>query len=100
MEIDYKIKSFKLTQNGISADIRIYKGATTTENEKDTANPDSDVLVPVTRYRRDEMVKEVTLELDAQQVANLFRKYVNKKMVKEASDRGATIISEQQSTKI
>jgi hypothetical protein len=96
-EIDYKIKSFNLSQNGISCDVRLYRGEVTTEQEDVVGE---DTPQDVTRYRREAMLKDINVSLDPQQVQALFRKFLNKRIKVEAADRGLTIISEQDETSV
>ena len=96
-KIDYKLTNVTLSSQGISAKVRIYGGGVTTEQEPDL-NGD---LADVTRYRRTAgMIKEIDINLDPTQVTELFSKWVNKKLIEEATTRGKEVISEQASTSV
>jgi hypothetical protein len=93
--IDYKVNNLRLSQNGISATIDIYNGAITTEAETNQLTSDTS---DVTRYRRTAKVKTIQVNLDASEVTDLFLKYVNKRIVDEATQRGTTVITKQNNT--
>lgn len=94
--VDYKITDLQMTSQGIHITIRIYGGDITTENE---AN-EQGALKPVTRYRRQQMIREISYTLDPTQVTNLVTRWLNKKLAQEAQSRGKQVISDQNSTNV
>lgn len=96
--IDYKITDIKLSSQGISANVRIYEGDITTEQEP--SGDLSGTLTDVTRYRRTSKLAERNIVLDTNEVIELFTKYLNKRLAQEAAQRGKTVITEQSSTTV
>jgi hypothetical protein len=93
--IDYKIADIKLSSQGISANIRIYEGDITTEQELVDGT-----MQDVTRYRRSSKLVERNIVLDTNEVIALFTKYLNKRLAQEAAQRGKTVITEQSSSTV
>jgi len=95
--LDYKIVRFSHEGRHVSADICVYRGAVTTEQE----NVDGD-LQDVTRYRRIAKVLERHFEVDVprdmtrEEFLIKVRAYLNKKLLDYASAKGHTIITQQQ----
>lgn len=94
--IDYKINNVTLNSQGIQDKITIYSGDITTEQEE---NVDG-VMEDVTRYRRTSVLTTKDINLDTNQVVALFSKWANKRLIEEATSRGETVISEQNSTSV
>jgi hypothetical protein len=93
--IDYKITNFRLGSTGITAKVQIYSGDITTEPEATLTGTQD-----VTRYRRTALLKTIDISLDPAEVVALFTRYVNKRLLQEAQQRGQTVITEQSSTTV
>lgn len=97
--LDYKIVRFSHEGRHVTATVRVYRGAITTEQETVDG-----VLQPVTRYRRIATVRERTFEYDVPQdmsKENFLRKaraYFNNKLLAFAAEKGHTVITQQQDT--
>lgn len=63
--LDYKIKRITETPRGTDVVMAVYKGATTTENEEKLQDSGGVSLVPVTRYRRTQLLHTKVLQLPA-----------------------------------
>jgi hypothetical protein len=98
-QLDYKIVSYSHEGRHVTANVRVYRGAITTEDEM---NQQTLVLEPVTRYRRIAVVRERTFEYDVprdmtrQEFVTKVRGYLNKKLGDFASANGHTVITDQQ----
>ncbi len=97
--LDYKIVRFSHDGRHVTATVRVYRGAITTEQETIDG-----VLQDVTRYRRIATVREKTYEYDVPQdmsKGDFLRKaraYFNNKLLAFATKNGHTVITQQQGT--
>jgi hypothetical protein len=98
--LDYKLVRFSHDKRHVTATLRVYRGAVTTEDERNINGE----MVPVTRYRRIATVAERTFEYDVPRdmTRNEFitkaRAYFNNKLLTFAQNNGHTVITEQQDT--
>jgi hypothetical protein len=94
--LDYKIVNFSHTGRHVTATVRVYRGAVTTEQEEVMG-----VVQDVTRYRRIARVLErvytydVPSEWSREQFLVKARAYLNKKLADYATANGHTVITEQ-----
>lgn len=94
--LDYKIVNISHDKRHISAKIRVYRGAITTEQEEVARE-----MVDVTRYRRIAKVREFHLEYDVprdmtrKEFLQKARAYLNNKLLAYAQANGHTVITEQ-----
>lgn len=95
--LDYKITRLSHEGRHVTADVRVYRGAITTEQEEVNRE-----LVDVTRYRRIATVRERTFEYDVprdmtrEEFLTKVRAYLNNKLLTYAAANGHTVITEQQ----
>lgn len=95
--LDYKIVRISQDKRHVSADIRVYRGAVTTEQEEVNGQ-----LQDVTRYRRIAKVREFHLEykvprdMTRAEFIQKARAYLNNKLLTFAQANGHTVITEQQ----
>jgi|TARA_Y100000310_G_scaffold337736_1_gene425573 hypothetical protein len=68
MLTDYKISSVVLRAGQLTVRVRFYEGAITTEDEPD---PFTRRMVPVTRYRRQRLLRETAYDLPEMDDARL-----------------------------
>lgn len=88
---DYKFVWIRRDDDGtVTALVRIYEGDETTEVEEDV--DDITVLVPVTRYRRTALLRELTVNPPGRPSDNALRGLVNAEL---AQDLSRTPIDEQ-----
>jgi hypothetical protein len=95
--LDYKIT--RLSHNGrhVTANVRVYRGSVTTE--QDSVNG---TMQDVTRYRRIAKVREFTVDYDVprgmtrDEFATKARAYLNNKLIAYAQANGHTVINQQQ----
>jgi hypothetical protein len=98
--LDYKLVRFSHDKRHVTATLRVYRGAVTTEDERNINGE----MVPVTRYRRIATVAERTFEYDVPQEMSKedfirkARAYFNNKLLTFTQKNGHTIITEQQDT--
>ena len=99
--LDYKLVRFSHDKRHVTATLRVYRGAITTEDEMRGTPPEP---TPVTRYRRIATVAERTFEYDVPQdmsredFLRKARAYFNNKLLTYAQANGHTVITEQQDT--
>jgi hypothetical protein len=97
--LDYKIVRFSHDGRHVTANVRVYRGAVTTEQEF----VDS-ILQDVTRYRRIASIGERTYEyyvpqdMSKEEFLRKARAYFNNKLIAYAQSNGHTIITQQQDT--
>lgn len=97
--LDYKIVRLSHEGRHISADIRVYRGAITTQQEE----VDGD-MTDVTRYRRAAKVREFHVEYDVprdmsrEEFITKARAHLNNKLLMYAQANGHTVITEEQDT--
>jgi hypothetical protein len=95
--LDYKIVRYSHEGRHVSADVRVYRGSVTTEQEYFDGQ-----MVDITRYRRIAKVREFHLEYDVPrdmtrtEFFTNVRGYLNKKLVNYAAANGHTVITPQQ----
>jgi hypothetical protein len=95
--IDYKINKLAIGETGVDISITVYEGDITTEDEM---NIDTNTLEAVTRYRRTSVLTTREFNLPIDKMTRIIEKYINKKVLEQASAAGKTVISEQQSTSV
>lgn len=94
--LDYKIVRFSHEGRHVTTDVRVYRGAITTQQELvDGAMQD------VTRYRRTAMVLEkhyeydVPIDMTREEFITKARKYLNNKLIIYANNHGHTVITKE-----
>lgn len=95
--LDYKIVRFSHDKRHVSADVRVYRGDISTQQETlPTGTQD------VTRYRRAAKVREFHVEYDVprdmtrEEFLQKARAFLNNKLLTYAQANGHTVITEQQ----
>lgn len=97
--LDYKIVKFTHEGRHVDVTVRVYRGAVTTEDEKDIVDGS---MVPVTRYRRIAKVAErdfsydVPRDMTKAKFLQKARAYFNNKLLNYATANGHTVIGQQQ----
>ena len=97
--LDYKITRFSHEGRHVEVDVRVYRGAVTTENQTVDAFGTQE---PVTRYRRIATVAERTFSYDVprdmtrEEFLQKGRAWLNNKLLNYAQANGHTVITEQQ----